>query len=297
MYNVAIDVGNWKVKMLEDKIFDNGIQFFDSKPTLEIHTGFLNGKWFKAEETRKSMQQDFLKDDYLLYLIAVALAKEDLVSENEIHLILGTPFTNYAHQASRLKSYFDRKEVLEYQYEGKNYCFKIRKVTVYPQSFSAIAPYIAYYSDTNLLVVDIGSKTVDVLKMENAVPIESESGTFEFGTIVLLSMISNQLMRNFSREFPEKEIEKVLVGNKTNLNDEVVLQIKEVCKEYSNKLIALLQERGFDMDYSEVFFIGGGASVIREYLEVNENYSFDSNIFANVEGYMYLFQMQQETEV
>lgn len=296
MYNVAIDVGNWKVKMMGGKIFDNGIQIFDSKPTLEIHTGFLNGKWFKAEETRKSMQQDFLEDDYLLYLVAVALAKEDLGNEDELHLILGTPFTNYAYQANRLKSYFDGKQVLEYQYEGKNYCFKIKKVTVYPQSFSAIVPYISYYSDTNLLVVDIGSKTVDVLKIENAVPIESESSTFEFGTIVLLSMISNQLMRNFSREFPEKEIEKVFIGDKTNLNDEVVLQIKEVCKEYSNKLIAHLQERGFDMDFTKVYFLGGGASVIREYLKLNENYSFDSNIFANVEGYMYLFQIQQETE-
>ena len=68
--------------------------------------------------------------------------------------------------------YYNQQNVLDFSYEGEDYSVTIIKVIVCPQCYLAIASRLRNMKD-DYLIVDIGSKTTDVVYVRNGLPIES----------------------------------------------------------------------------------------------------------------------------
>lgn len=73
-----------------------------------------------------------------------------------------------------------QKPTMKYEYEGIRYDITIHEVMVYPQCYSAVAPRL-FHMKGDYLVVDIGSKTTDVIFLKDGIPVESRCITIEKG--------------------------------------------------------------------------------------------------------------------
>ena len=68
-------------------------------------------------------------------------------------------------------------------------------------------------------------------------------------------------------------------------------------KTYVDDLLGTFRERGIDLKTGCVVFIGGGALLLREYLEHSEKIGrcvFIEDIRANAKGYGLLYQIQRK---
>ena len=124
-------------------------------------------------------------DNYYLLTLA-ALAQEIRKRKGErtakVVLAAGLPLTGFGREKQKFKEYLFRKEQpIRFLYEGERYEIQIEDVKLFPQGYSALALYPEYLKDEpSVLLVDIGGWTVDLMRLDNAVPQSSylpQSGT------------------------------------------------------------------------------------------------------------------------
>ena len=58
----------------------------------------------------------------------------------------------------------------------------------------------------------------------------------------------------------------------------------------------MLRENGFDPEYSQVIFIGGGATIMKKFGEMRPNYRYLEDVRMNAKGYELLASHQWQKE-
>ena len=125
----------------------------------------------------------------------VAIAKELSavgVTKAEVILAVGLPFSDFGREKKALMEYYEQKPILKYDFEGIKYDITISKVFVFPQCYSAIAQRLSNMKK-DYMVVDIGSKTTDVVYIRNGLPVESKSITIERAMVKWIRQIQGSL--------------------------------------------------------------------------------------------------------
>ena len=61
------------------------------------------------------------------------------------------------------------------------------------------------------LVIDIGSKTTDVLYLRNGIPVKSKSITIEKAMVKWMKQVQGNLQIQFGKNIPESEILKMIL--------------------------------------------------------------------------------------
>lgn len=67
------------------------------------------------------------------------------------------------------------------------------------------------------LVIDIGSKTTDVVYVKNGYPIESKSITIEKAMIKWIKQIQSSLQIQLGKDIPEDQIIKIILNHDNTL--------------------------------------------------------------------------------
>lgn len=177
-------------------IFDNGVHRLGAvEPTLKENSLFYDGEFFKVGEGRSAITEDKISDDSARLRTMAAIAMElrkTGIHKADIILAVGLPFSNYGRDKLKLIDYYDQQNTLEFSYEGEDYSVKIVKVIVCPQCYSAIASRLGNMKD-DYLIVDIGSKTTDVVYVQNGLPIESKSITIEKAMVKWIKEIQRDM--------------------------------------------------------------------------------------------------------
>ena len=104
----------------------------------------------------------------------------------------------------------------------------------------------------------------------------------------LLTQIQGSLQVQFGKNIPENEILKVLLKQGSQLPKSYVNLIRKEIRERIEELVLELKERGYDMDYTNVIYVGGGAVAVRNFSEYRTNVAYDCDILANAKGYEFL---------
>ena len=89
----------------------------------------------------------------------------------------------------------------------------------------------------------------------------------------------------------------IIKGEKTDYVESIVNLIQEMTKMYVDDLLGTLRERGIDLKTGCVVFIGGGALLLREYLEKSAKVGkciFIEDICVNTKGYELLYRIQKK---
>lgn len=139
------------------------------------------------------------------------------------------------------------------------------------------------------LIVDIGSKTTDVIFVKGGFPIESKSISIEKAMIKWIKEIQSKLQVRFGKDIPEDEIMKVILNEESMLHPEYIRLISKTLTDQVRQLELELAEREYNLEYTKVIYVGGGAVVAKNYSdEYRPNVAYDCDLRANAIGYEFL---------
>ncbi len=290
-YIIGFDDG-YQLGKTANFIFDNGVHMLGSaEPTLKEHSLFYDGEYFKVGEGRAAITEDKISDDTArlrtMAGIAMELGREG-IHKAEAVLAAGLPFSNYGRDKLKLIDYYSRKSILDFSYEGEDYSVAIAKVIVCPQCYSAVASRLGNMKG-DYLIVDIGSKTTDVVYVQGGFPIESKSITIEKAVVKWIKEIQHDMKVQTGKEIPEHEIMKVMLKEEGNLPAVYAELIRRMLREKIHSLELELSERGYSLDYTNIIYVGGGALMARDYAgKYRSHTAYDCDLCANAKGYEFL---------
>ena len=288
---VAFDDG-YQLGKTANFLFDNGVHMLGSiEPTLKENSLFYDGDFFKVGEGRAAITDDKISDDTArlrtMAGIAMELRQEGL-HKAKIVLAVGLPFSSFGRDKLKLVDYYSRQNVLDFSYEGEDYSVTIAKVIVCPQCYSAIASRLGNMK-SDYLIVDIGSKTTDVVYVQNGFPVESKSITIEKAMVKWIKEIQRDMKVQTGKDISEHEVMKVLLKEESHIPIVYTELIHGIMREKIHSLELELAERGYDMDYINIIYVGGGALMARDYAGKFRNHTaYECDLCANAKGYEFL---------
>ena len=154
--------------------------------------------------------------------------------------------------------------------------FYLKDVFVSPQNFAAVmcfkASLLKKYRTVNC--IDIGDGTVDLLVIRNGKPDLSVRVSERSGMAVLRSEISNRIQQNYGIHLDSSDVEQVLMGEETILEEEIII----------NKLHAHVT----DFRTNPAIFLGGGSLLLKKQIEQSPEFKyieFIDDVKANAIGY------------
>ena len=290
-YVIGFDDG-YQLGKTANFIFDNGVHLLGSaEPTLKENSLFYDGEFFKVGEGRAALTEDKFSDDNARIRTMAGMAMELRnagLHKAEVVLAVGLPFSDHGRDKLKLADYYNRQDRLEFSYEGDDYDITIIKVIVCPQCYSAVASRLGNMKG-DYLVIDIGSKTTDVVYVQNGFPVESKSITIEKAMVKWIKEIQHEMKVQTGKEVPEQEIMKVMLKEESNLPAVYAELIRGILREKIHSLELELGERGYSLDYINIIYVGGGALTARDYAgKYRSHTAYDCDLCANAKGYEFL---------
>ena len=263
-------------------IFDNGVEQLGGEATLSNNTLIYNGKNYKVGEGRLPMMKTKTEDESYFLLTLAGVAKElDVYNKQNADVILavGLPFSRFGQEKQEFRDYLHRKGEICFRYSGKEYRVCIKDVLVFPQCYAAIADRMRMYGAESL-IVDIGSKTVDVIHVQKYVPVERESTSIPKALIQCMENIKSSVYQICNKKVNEDIIRQMIVDGDA---------IRDGLRNFARGIEAKLTELGFDLEMMPVVYAGGGAMVMKRYGTIRGNHvHYLEDIRANARGYEYL---------
>ena len=260
-YIIGFDNG-YQFGKTAEAIFDNGVYPMGKvEPSIKEHSLKYDRKYYKVGEGRAAITEDKVSDENARLLTMIAVAKElsiEGIQKADIILAVGLPFSDYGRGKKQLIQYYSEKPVLKYEFEGIRYDITISRVFVFPQCYSAIAPRLGNMKD-DYLIVDIGSKTTDVVYLKKGIPVESRSVTIEKAMVKWLRQIQGSLQVQYGKNIPENEILKVILRQENFIPRVQANHIRNTIRDQVHSLELELEEREYDIAYMNVIYVGGGA--------------------------------------
>jgi len=299
-YIIGFDDG-YQLGKTSNFVFDNGVHRLGSvEPTLKENSLFYDGEYFKVGEGRAALTEDKISDDTAMLRTMAAVAMELRkagIRKAEIVLAVGLPFSNYGRDKLKLIDYYNRKNRLDFSYEDEDYSVDIAKVIVCPQCYSAIASRLGNMKG-DYLIVDIGSKTTDVVYVQSGLPVESKSITIEKAMVKWIKEIQREMKVQTGKDIPEHEVMKIALKEDSNLPAAYAELIRGMLREKIHSLELELAERGYSLDYINIIYVGGGALMARDYAGKYRGYTaYDCDLCANAKGYEFLASQIERKQV
>lgn len=300
---VPIDHGNRNMKT-PHFIYTSGIEESQIKPPLGEYLIFKD-KYYTLTEKRIPYMRNKTVDDrfFVLTLFGIGMEseKQGIYCPGEllqVDLPVGLPPKHFGAMYKKLEAYFKREEVVEYFFRGRNYSVYLENVATFPQDYAAaitIYPKIMNYGKT--IVIDIGGFTLDYLLLRGGIPDLAVCDSLENGVIKLYNHIISRINSEQDILLEEMDIDSILKGENTDYSERIIKTVRNMAAVFVNDLLGTLRERGIDLKSGCVVFVGGGALLLRKYLEASEKVGecfFIEDIKANAIGYGMLYDREKK---
>ena len=283
---IGIDTGYGDTKTVHF-CFRSGVTSV-SDPIVSDNVLEYKGEFFRTSGDRMMVQEDRYSNDKYLILTMAALARE-LKAYNvracTVVLAVGLPIGRFSAEKKKLIDYLSREKMISFRFEKVPYTVKIDKVLVYPQCYGAIFDKLDSMTDFEY-VVDIGSWTVDILKVVDKVPDESGCSSEPDGVITCIRKIQEVCYEKLNSKIDEHIIREVIIKGDAALDDEYIEIINEEVKIYCESIYKSLLEKGINIKTTPITFVGGGANLMKRYMDPKQrNLSYITDVRANAIGY------------
>ncbi|WP_287713794.1 ParM/StbA family protein [Blautia sp.] len=290
---IGIDHGYYAIKTRQ-MCFPTGITRYEYEPYTMQNVLQYQGKYYVCGTGRQTLVKDKTKNDNYYLLTMAALAQEIRKRKGEkmtkVVLAAGLPLAGFGREKQRFREYLFRKEQpLRFLYEGERYEIQVEDVKLFPQGYSALALYPEYLKDEpSVLLIDIGGWTVDLMRLDNAVPNAATCRSLELGVIRCMDEISEQVRRSTGMSVTDTQIERVLNGKSCSMPEEVVSVIQYQGRVYIEKILSAITEAGFDLRVIPSVFMGGGSAILKHRVTANDRLCrpiYLTDVHANAAGY------------
>lgn len=155
-------------------ILKSGIEELPIEPPFPEDILTYDGNVYTVGQHRSEQQAEKTEsiDYYILTLAAIAKElKEHNMRRADVVIAAGLPYSFMSKQSDKFKRYLQKNKNVDFKYEGKKYSIGIKGVCVFPQGFPMIATELGNTFQEEISVVDIGSRTIDVLTFINGKPL------------------------------------------------------------------------------------------------------------------------------
>lgn len=294
----GIDHGNGNMKG-ETSSFPCGIVRYTAQPGRFMNEDILEyeGAYYTLSETKMPFKADkTVDDDYfiltLFTLVQEARKKNINLTGKDVVLGVGLPPADFGQQAVGFKQYFinHSRHGINFRMNDKPVSFYLKDVFVSPQNFAAVmcfkASLLKKYRTVNC--IDIGDGTVDLLVIRNGKPDLSVRVSERSGMAVLRSEISNRIQQNYGIHLDSSDVEQVLMGEETILEEEILKEIYRMADDWVHMIINKLHAHVTDFRTNPAIFLGGGSLLLKKQIEQSPEFKyieFIDDVKANAIGY------------
>ena len=151
---------------------------------------------------------------------------------------------------------------MNYKFDGVEYSITIEEVAVFPQGYAALMTETGLLQDEpSMLLMDLGGWTVDLMRIDNAIPAADTAHSLELGMIRCVDDIREQVRRETGLSLTDAQIENMLAGQPCTVSDVVRGIVNQQGRKYTEHLLSATMEAGFDLHAIPAVLLGGGASV------------------------------------
>lgn len=190
---IGIDHG-WSQMKTSSYCFNTSIKRLPNEPAFYDNVLEYNGRYYAVGEDRLEVLESKVDNENFYLLTLVAIAKE-LKSrgklEADVLIAAGLPLTRFSAERKTFIEYLSQKENVAFSFEQKLYKVHIVNVSVYPQCYAAVAGMLQTFGK-KVLVVDVGSWTVDSMLVVNKRPDNSKCDTQNEGLIKCMRSINRE---------------------------------------------------------------------------------------------------------
>ena len=213
---IGIDHGYYAIKTAHCS-FPAGITSYgDHEPYTRQGLLEFGGCFFVCGSGRQPIQRDKTVNDnyYLLTLAAIAneIHQRGLPPECSVRIAAGLPLTSFGRDKPKFKDYLLRsKQPVNFRFEGVEYRITIEEVAVFPQGYAALMTETGLLQDEpSMLLMDLGGWTVDLMRIDNAIPAADTAHSLELGMIRCVDDIREQVRRETGLSLTDGK--KILFG-------------------------------------------------------------------------------------
>ena len=293
---LGLDNGNKCTKTSEGYISESGFTKFDYEPISTNNLLVYEGKFYSIGSNRLCVQMDKTvnQDAFILSLPAIADAIDRAGVEGDVDVIIGVglPIVNYGIFKKKFREYFLRQNI-EFNFNKKDYKVNIVNCKVYPQGYASLITVFNNYRNILCNIIDIGGYTVDIFRVENGMIDSKSCYSLPDGIITLIANVQQELLKMNIR-LTEGQVQDIIAGKEPVIFEADVKGVVEViAKEYTENLLAKIQEYGFEFRNATVF-TGGGSMLLQKYIEESSRVKYTEFLdqFANARGYKILLEQE-----
>ena len=207
---------------------------------------------------------------YLLTLAAIAkeIRQRGLPPECSVQIAAGLPLTSFGRDKPKFRDYLLRsKQPVNFRFEDVEYSITIEEVAIFPQGYAALMTEVGLLQDEpSMLLMDLGGWTVDLMRIDNAIPAADTAHSLELGMIRCVDDIREQVRRETGLSLTDAQIENMLAGQPCTVSDTVRDIVNRQGRKYTEHLLSATMEAGFDLHAIPAVLLGGGASVVSRHL-------------------------------
>ncbi len=251
--------------------FPTGLEVFDHKPFSEDHLLEYDGKFYLVGNHRQPLQKDKTADDncFLMTLAAIALELEYRKAPATASVILaaGLPLTSFGRERKSFFTYLCRgNHPISFRWAGRPYSITILNVVLFPQGYAAALTQPDLLREPSVILADIGGWTVDLMRLDNRLPDVSTCRSLELGVIRCVEQTQEQVRRKLGLSVTPAQIESVLRGNPSGMDEDAKQVIQAEADQYVRSLLSAIAETGLDIHAMPIIFMGGGAGLLKRRL-------------------------------
>lgn len=297
---IAIDHGNKQIKLVRSESFISGLSESEVRP-FGMNVLKYKDKYYQISDQRIPYRRDKTEDDRFFILTLFGIANEIEAAGAyspgimQVELAVGLPPAHYGAQCQKFVEYFSRRGVVSFFYRDKPHSILIHDVACYPQSYAAAAPLLNTLVTVPLaLVVDIGGYTMDFIRIKRGEGDMAACDSLENGVIMLYNKITSKVRSAHDILLSEPEIDAILSGQAVQGLGGVTPVVERCAREFVSDLLSALRERQLELRAGPVIFVGGGAILLKRYIEESGKVAhplFVEDIRANVKGYEQLYRL------
>lgn len=263
---IGIDHG-WSQMKTSNTCFNTSIKELANAPAFHDNVLEYDDRYFAVGEERLEVLDSKVENENFYLLTLVAMAKELEIrgkSEADVVLAVGLPLTRFSAERKPFIDYLSQNRDVVFGFEQKLYTIHILNVLVYPQCYAAVAGMLPAFGK-KALVIDVGSWTVDSMLIVNKKPDNSKCDTQNEGLIKCMRAINRVAIQVKNRKIDEAEIQEYMKTGKTELPKDFKEIMDQQIQDFVDKVYRYQTECGYSLDMVPVYFVGGGAVVMRNF--------------------------------
>ncbi len=290
-YVIGIDHGYGYIKT-KKYLFDSGVKelvspsFFKDDLLYFDNTYYAVGQSRTEHTTVKTESQEY----YLLTLAALAKELRDREGKRKetvkaaVTIGAGLPYAFIQSQSEGFRKYLMKNRRVVFWFEGQKFDLEIGNVYLFPQGFPVIAEQVG--TKGTIHVVDIGSRTVDIITFRDGKAYYEQSVTLDnMGTLDCIEDLQRAFLDSYQMTVKESIFQDCLRGT---ITEKFTNSQKEMIENIIHKYIeGILKEvsKYVDFQFDDCVVCGGGASSIQKYATSKLPVKFQTDIHANAAGF------------